>query len=139
MSRHSRVQVNPLVMMFVLAAIIFLAVHVADIGAVERYFDPIMLAGVVMGRVAVIYVMIRKTERWTRLGAGLLATMIGDAALYLFLLRGSMDIEVSDGVRGSWLEIARSLLFISSPFLWLGLVYEWRVENDHSVIRRSDP
>lgn len=132
-----RTRVHPLVFLIEIALILMLIIHLVDDSVVEKFVYPAIASVAIFSYHACLYTMWRKTERmrWTYLGAGLFATMLADAWLLLYLQRGSFGLDFLDE---TWIEIVASLLAVGGPFVLWGLRNEWRVEDDHSVIQRSD-
>lgn len=115
---------HPLVILLVLIASVLIALLIPDEEQTKRYVDSPMLTIISLAYLSAAIVMVSRTgwRLWTVLGAGLLATMLGDALLYAYILIPRLGIEVP--FRPVWLEMIRACLVVGGPFVLAGLIRE---------------
>lgn len=116
--------VHPLLVLVILVATVIGLLQVIDEAWATRYFDPPMLTVIVVAYLTAALVMLTSTglRGWTVLSAGLLATMLGDAMLYAYILMPQVGIAVP--FEEVWVAMIRALLVVGGPFVLAGLVRE---------------
>lgn len=119
-----RPSVHPIIVLVTLGAITLIGLLSVGEAQTKHYFDPPMLTVISVAYFAAALVMLVRTQwrAWTILGTGLLATMLGDSALYAYFLLPRIGVEVP--FQTVWLALIRALLFIGGPFVLLGLARE---------------
>ena len=117
---------HPLLWMLMLVnavAIVLISLH----GRYERAFDNVMLVIIFTAYGLACLSMLTRTRwlAWSALGAGLVATMAGDAGLYgwIFASRHWRDAVVPH--QDVILSYVRALLGVGGCFVVIGLAREW--------------
>lgn len=115
---------HPLIVLVTLVTITLIALLRAGEAQTKHYFDPPMLAVISLAYFSAALMMMSRTgwRLWTVLGAGLLATILGDAVLYAYILAPRIGVELP--FREERLALIRALLVIGGPFVIAGLIRE---------------
>lgn len=119
-----RPSVHPIIVLVTLIAITLVTLLSFGEAQTKRYFDPPMLAVISLAYASAALMMMSRTgwRLWTVLGSGLLATMLGDAILYAYILAPRIGFEFP--FREERLALIRALLVIGGPFVLAGLIRE---------------
>jgi hypothetical protein len=102
-------------------------------GATEDVIDPLILSGIAVTYTLGIVVMLAYTRKWNTIGAGLLATMTGDALLY-----GHASRQLPMPEHPLVLDMARSCFIVGGLYLLAGLLLWVKDQRNGDALLLTD-
>lgn len=118
---------HPLLWLLALCTVAIVVLHALDVASIANRIDPVILVVISISYgVSALSMLVRTGWRnWSILGAGLVATLIGDTVFWVLALLRAGGWTPAIDHRDDTLDVTRALFAIGGPFVLVGLAREW--------------
>lgn len=127
---------HPLLWLMVLSGSIMATLMILSDATIKRHIDIPMLVIISTAYLLACLSILTRTRwpMWTMLGAGLLATMLGDAVLYSYILSGRIWPAWTASHMHGITSFLRALLIVGGVFVVVGLSREWVDDQETGML-----